>query len=51
MPAVEVRREGLSADDVVEVLRRGLGPGYEVRADGGTEVLVRRGTLSGRRSL
>ena len=46
MPAVEVRREGLSADEVVEVLRRGLGPGYEVRADGGAEVLVRRGTFT-----
>lgn len=46
MPDVVVHREGVSVGEVVEVLRRGLGSGYEVRADGGAEALVRRGTLS-----
>lgn len=46
MPRVVVHQEGVSATDVAEVLRRGLGPGYEVRAESSTEVLVRRGTLS-----
>ena len=45
MPSVLVRREGVSSDEVAEVLRRGLGSSYEVRA-GGAEVLVRRGTFS-----
>ncbi|GEM_PF-2982367 len=36
---------GVSAGQVAEALRRGLGPGYQAEPDGGSEVTVRRGAL------
>lgn len=33
MPSVKVRRSGISADQAAEVIRNGLGEGYQVRTD------------------
>jgi hypothetical protein len=43
MKSVKVRKSGISAENVAEVIQRGLGEGYTAQADGGAEVLVRKG--------
>ncbi|HEX6522782.1 MAG TPA: hypothetical protein VF070_22685 [Streptosporangiaceae bacterium] len=45
MTSVKVRRSGISAEDAAEVIRRGLGEGYQVQPSGGAEILVRKGTF------
>jgi hypothetical protein len=47
---VKVRRTGISADDAAQVLRDGLGDGYEIRADG-EGLLVRKGAARARVNL
>ncbi|HEX6454374.1 MAG TPA: hypothetical protein VF060_33555 [Trebonia sp.] len=42
MQNVKVRRTGISADDAAQVLRDGLGDGYEIQADG-EGLLVHKG--------
>jgi hypothetical protein len=39
MQSVKVRANGVSAQQAAEVIRRGLGAGYQVAADGGADVL------------
>lgn len=43
MQSVKVRRSQLSAEQAAEVIRDQLGSGYEVQADGETELKVRKG--------
>lgn len=45
MQNVKVRKSGISAESAAEVIKRGLGEGYQVEPDGGAEVLVRKGTF------
>lgn len=45
MQSVKVRRTGITAQQAAEVIRRGLGRGYQVEPEGETEILVRRGTF------
>lgn len=50
MQSVKVRRTGISAEDVVEVLRGQLGDGYEVTTDE-DGLLIRKGLSRARVSL
>lgn len=43
MQTVKVQRSGISTEQTAEVVRRGLGGGYQVQADGDTQVRVRKG--------
>lgn len=43
MQSVKVRRGQISAEQAAEVIRAGLGGGYEVQADSETELKVRKG--------
>jgi hypothetical protein len=45
MKSVKVRKSGISAEQAADVIRRGLGAGYQVQPEGGAEVLVRKGTF------
>lgn len=51
MQSVKVRRSGISPEQAAEVLRHGLGDGYEVRADGEGALLVRKGSERAKVSL
>jgi hypothetical protein len=51
MQTVKVRRSGISADQAAEVVRYGLGSGYEVQADGSAMLLVRKGLARAKVSL
>jgi hypothetical protein len=50
MQSVKVRRTGISADDAAQILRDGLGGGYEIRADG-EGLLVRKGVARAKINL
>ena len=45
MQSVKIRKSGISAENAADVIRRGLGDGYQVQPDGGAEVIVRKGTF------
>jgi hypothetical protein len=45
MHSVKVRKSGISAEDAADVIKRGLGEGYQVQPSGGAEILVRKGTF------
>jgi len=45
MPKVRVPRKNVTPNEVVAVLSRRLGPGYQVEADGAGRVTVRRNQL------
>jgi hypothetical protein len=45
MPKVRVPRKNVTPDEVVAVLSRRLGPGYQVEADGGRRVIARKNPL------
>lgn len=51
MQRVKVRRGGVSADGVADVLRSELGGGYEIKAEGESLVVVRKGTSRAKVSL
>ena len=42
MPKVRVPRKNVTPGEVVTVLSRRLGPGYQVESDGGRRITVRR---------
>jgi hypothetical protein len=42
MPKVRVPRKNVTADEVVAVLSRRLGPGYQVESNGGRSVIARK---------
>ena len=42
MPKVRVPRKNVTADEVVMVLSRRLGPGYQVESNGGGRVIARK---------
>ena len=42
MPKVRVPRKNVTADEVVTVLSRRLGPGYQVESNGGRSVVARK---------
>jgi hypothetical protein len=44
MPKVRVPRKNVTADEVVAVLSRRLGPGYQVESNGGRCVVARKST-------
>jgi hypothetical protein len=46
MPNVKVRKTAISAEDAAEVIRRGLGDGYQVETSGDAEILVRKSAVS-----
>jgi hypothetical protein len=43
MQTVKVQRSGITPDQAAEVLRRGLGGGYQVEADGDSQLRVKKG--------
>ena len=45
MPKVRVPRKNVTPDEVVAVLSRRLGPGYQVEANGGGRVTARKNPL------
>jgi hypothetical protein len=45
MHTITTRLTGVSAGQLAEALRRGLGPGCQAEPDGGSEVTLRRGPL------
>ena len=45
MPKVRVPRKNVTPDEVVAVLSRRLGPGYQVEANGGRRVTARKNPL------
>ena len=45
MQSVKVRKSGITPAAAADVIRRGLGEGYQVEPEGGAEVLVRKGTF------
>jgi hypothetical protein len=45
MPKVQVPRKNVSPGEVVAVLSRRLGPGYQVESDGDQRVMVRKSSL------
>ncbi len=45
MPKVKVPRKNVTPGEVVTVLSRRLGPGYQVESNGGRRVMVRRSAL------
>ncbi len=45
MPKVRVPRKNVTPDEVVAVLSRRLGPGYQVESDGGRRVTARKSPL------
>ena len=45
MPKVRVPRKNVTPDEVVAVLSRRLGPGYQVEANGGGRVIARKSPL------
>ena len=45
MPNVRVPRKNVTPGEVVTVLSRRLGPGYQVETDGGRRVTVRKSAL------
>jgi hypothetical protein len=45
MPKVRVPRKNVTPDEVVAVLSRRLGPGYQVEANGGGRVIARKNPL------
>jgi hypothetical protein len=51
MQTVKVQRSGISADQVAGVLRRGLGDGYQVQADGDSQLSVSKGLARAKVSL
>jgi hypothetical protein len=51
MQSVKVRRSPISAQQAAEVIRHGLGTGYEVEADGAALLHVRKGLSRARVSL
>jgi hypothetical protein len=51
MRSVKVRRSPISAQRAAEVIRHGLGTGYQVDADGAALVHVRKGLSRARVSL
>jgi len=42
MPKVRVPRKNVTTDEVVTVLSRRLGPGYQVESNGGGRVIARK---------
>jgi hypothetical protein len=42
MPKVRVPRKNVTTDEVVTVLSRRLGPGYQVESNGGRRVIARK---------
>jgi hypothetical protein len=45
MPKVRVPRKNVTPGEVVTVLSRRLGPGYQVESDGGRRVTVRKSAI------
>jgi hypothetical protein len=45
MQSVKARKSGISTENAAQVIQRGLGGDYQVQPDGGTEILVRKGTF------
>jgi hypothetical protein len=45
MPKVRVPRKNVTPDELVTVLNRRLGPGYQVESDGDGRITVRRSPL------
>ena len=45
MPKVRVPRKNVTPGEIVTVLSRRLGPGYQVESNGGRRVMVRKGPL------
>jgi len=45
MPKVRVPRKNVTPGEVVAVLSRRLGPGYQVESNGGRQVTVRKSSL------
>ena len=45
MPKVRVPRKNVTPGEVVAVLSRRLGPGYQVESDGGRRVTVRKSAI------
>jgi hypothetical protein len=45
MPKVRVPRKNVTPGEIVTVLSRRLGPGYEVESNGGRRVMVRKSPL------
>ena len=45
MAKVRVPRKNVTPGEVVAVLSRRLGPGYQVQSNGGSRVIVRKSTL------
>ena len=45
MPKVRVPRKNVTPNEVVTVLSRRLGPGYQVESNGGRRVTVRKSSL------
>jgi hypothetical protein len=46
MPKVRVPRKNVTPDEVVTILSRRLGPGYQVQTRGGRRVTVKKGTVA-----
>jgi hypothetical protein len=42
MPKVRVPRKNVTTDEIVTVLSRRLGPGYQVQSNGGRRVIARK---------